>query len=77
MNYFTIKKELLVVVFACEKFRSYLVGLPVIVFSDRPRSCRVIYYIDTPALGRLHESFDRVICVPQGCFLFIFTLNDN
>ena len=25
-----------------------------------PRSCRVIYYFDTPALGRRHQSFDRV-----------------
>jgi hypothetical protein len=34
MNYITIEKELLVVVFACDKFRSYLVGSPVVVFSD-------------------------------------------
>ncbi|KAL3583078.1 hypothetical protein D5086_017410 [Populus alba] len=34
MNYTTTKKELLAVVFACEKFRSYVVGSPVIVFSD-------------------------------------------
>jgi hypothetical protein len=34
MNYTTTKKELLAVVFACEKFRSYLVGSPVVVFSD-------------------------------------------
>jgi hypothetical protein len=27
----------------------------------RPRSCRVIYYFDTPALGRRHQSFGRVI----------------
>ena len=27
----------------------------------RPRSCRVIYYFDTPALGRRHQSFSRVI----------------
>jgi len=33
MNYTTTKKELLAVVFACEKFRSYLVGSPVVVFS--------------------------------------------
>jgi hypothetical protein len=34
MNYTTTEKELLAVVFACEKFRSYLVSSPVIVFSD-------------------------------------------
>ena len=34
MNYTTTKKELLAVVFACDKFRSYLVGSPVVVFSD-------------------------------------------
>jgi len=27
----------------------------------RPRSCRVIYYFDTPALGIRHQLFDRVI----------------
>jgi len=26
----------------------------------RPQSCRVIYYFDTPALGRRHQLFDRV-----------------
>ena len=26
----------------------------------RPHSCRVIYYFDTPALGRRHQLFDRV-----------------
>ena len=26
----------------------------------RPWSCRVIYYFDTPALGRRHQSFGRV-----------------
>ena len=26
----------------------------------RPRSCWVIYYFDTPALGRRHQSFGRV-----------------
>ena len=34
----------------------YTSNLPVV----RPRSCRVIYYFDTPALGRRHQSFSRV-----------------
>jgi len=34
MNYTTPKKKLLALVFAYEKFRSYLVGSPVVVFSD-------------------------------------------
>jgi len=34
MNYTTTEKELLAVIFAYEKFRSYLVGSPVVVFSD-------------------------------------------
>ena len=34
MNYSTTEKELLAVVFALDKFRSYLVGSQIIVFSD-------------------------------------------
>jgi hypothetical protein len=34
LNYATTKKELLVVVFAIKKFRSYLVGTEVIVYTD-------------------------------------------
>jgi hypothetical protein len=34
LNYVTTKKELLVVVFAIDKFISYLVGAKVIVFTD-------------------------------------------
>ena len=34
LNYSTTEKELLVVVFALDKFRSYLIGSPIVVFSD-------------------------------------------
>jgi predicted RNA-binding protein with PIN domain len=34
LNYATMEKELLVVVFAIYKFRSYLVGAKVIVYTD-------------------------------------------
>jgi hypothetical protein len=34
----------------------YTINFPVV----QPRSCRVIYYFDTPALGRRHQSFGRV-----------------
>ena len=34
LNYSTTEKELLVVVFALEKFRSYLIGSKIIVYTD-------------------------------------------
>jgi hypothetical protein len=34
LNYATIEKELLAVIFAINKFRSYLVGAKVIVYTD-------------------------------------------
>ena len=33
-NYITIKKELLAIVYALDKFRSYLVGSDIIIFTD-------------------------------------------
>ena len=32
----------------------------------RPRSCQVIYYFDTPALGKRHQLFDRVNVTADG-----------
>jgi hypothetical protein len=37
-------------------FIIYTINLPVV----RPRFCRVIYYFDTPTLGKRHQSFGRV-----------------
>jgi hypothetical protein len=37
LNYFTIEKELLAVVFALDKFRSYLLGYKIIIYSDHSR----------------------------------------
>jgi hypothetical protein len=34
LNYATMERELLVIIFAVEKFRSYLVGAKVIVYTD-------------------------------------------
>ena len=34
----------------------YTINLPVV----QPQSCQVIYYFDTPALGKSHQSFGRV-----------------
>ena len=34
MNYATTKKEILVIIYALEKFRSYLVGSKVVIFTD-------------------------------------------
>jgi len=39
---------------------SLFVVYTVNLFVIRPRSCQVIYYFDTPTLGRRHQSFGRV-----------------
>ena len=53
----TIITTIIVVVIVLLLTIIYTINLPVV----RPRSCRVIYYFDTPALGRRHQSFGRVI----------------
>ena len=47
---------IVVVVVVVLLFIIYIINLSVV----RPRSCRVIYYFDTTALGRRHQSFGRV-----------------
>jgi len=49
MNYTTTKKELLAVVFTCEKFRSYLVGSSVIVFSNHVALKYLLFKKDSKA----------------------------
>ena len=34
MNYTTIEEELLTIVFALDKFHSYLIGAPIVAFTD-------------------------------------------
>ena len=41
LNYSTTKKELLSVIFPLDKFRPYLIGTKVIVYSDRTDKCLV------------------------------------
>jgi len=48
----------------------YTINLHVV----RPRSCRVIYYFDTPALGKRHQSFGRVSCRGSWLEWFSFPL---
>ena len=47
---------IIIVVIVSLLFIIYTINLPVV----RTRSYRVIYYFDTPALGRRHQSFGRV-----------------
>ena len=42
LNYTTTKKELLVVVFAIDKFRSYLVESKIIVYTDHAAICYLL-----------------------------------
>ena len=39
LNYTITEKAMLAVVFACDKFRSYLIGTKVIVFTDHAALC--------------------------------------
>jgi hypothetical protein len=49
MNYTTIEKGLLAVVFACEKFWSYLIGSLVVVFSDNAALKYLLFKKDSKA----------------------------
>jgi hypothetical protein len=70
LNYATMKKELLVVVFAIKKFRSYLVGTKVIVYTDLAALKYILMKKDTkPRLIRwilLLQEFDMKIRDKKG-----------
>ena len=53
----TITIIVIIVVVVVLLFIIYTINLSVV----RPRSCRVIYYFDTLALGRRYQSFGRVM----------------
>jgi len=53
---FIIITTIIVVVIVLLLTIIYTINLPVV----RPRSCRVIYYFDTPPLGKKHQFFGRV-----------------
>ena len=57
----TITITIIVIVIVVLLFIIYTINLSVV----RPRSCRVIYYFDTPVLGRRHQSFGRVSDPPR------------
>ena len=69
-NYTTTEKEFLVVVFALEKFRSYIVGSPVTIFTDPAALKYLLSKQDTkPRLTRwilLCQEFNRIIKDKKG-----------
>ncbi|XP_031120199.1 uncharacterized protein LOC116023344 [Ipomoea triloba] len=71
VNYTTTEKELLAIVFALEKFRSYLIGSKVIVYSDHSALKFLLAKKDAkPRLIRwilLLQEFDLTIKDKKGC----------
>ena len=70
MNYATTKKEILVIIYALEKFRSYLVGSKVVIFTDHAAIKHLLTKADSkPRLIRwvlLLQEFDIIIKDKKG-----------
>lgn len=71
LNYSTLEKELLAVIFDFEKFRSYLIGSKVIIYTDHYEFKYVLSKKDAkPGLIRwalLLQQFDIEIWLKKGC----------
>ena len=71
LNYATTEKELLAIVYALEKFRSYLIGSKVIIFTDHVAIKYLLTKADfKPRLIRLVlllQEFDIEIKDKKGC----------
>lgn len=70
-NYTTTEKEMLAVVFAFDKFRSYLIGTKVFIFTNHPAICYLFAKKDAkPRLIRwilLLQEFDFEVKDRKGC----------
>ena len=77
-NYTTIEKEFLAVVFALEKFRSYIVGSPVTIFTDHAALKYLLSKQDTkPRLTRwilLCQEFNLTIKDKRGSKMWSLTI---
>ncbi|RDX87069.1 Retrovirus-related Pol polyprotein, partial [Mucuna pruriens] len=58
VNYTTTKKELLAIVFALEKFRSYLLGSKVIVFSGHATLKYLLKKLDVKSIQAIKEKLE-------------------
>ncbi|RDX61408.1 Retrovirus-related Pol polyprotein from transposon 17.6, partial [Mucuna pruriens] len=68
MNYTTIEKELLEIAFALDKFRAYLLGSKVIVFSDHAALKYMLKKLDTkPMLIRDKKGANNTVADHLSC----------